>query len=570
MATAKVVSRSLARLLVSRNYSLTKYVNEGTWTSGNIVKSPAKDVEIPNRLIPEHIWENMEKWPDKTAVICGITKRSFTYHQLYKNSRNLAAKLRNSLNIRDSDVICIMMPNSPDYALAILGTLQAGAEVTTVNPIYTAHEVHRQLLLSKPKLLIGIPETISVLKDALKLAKMDIPIISCRGYANNDLPDDVIAFDELANATNVDYDVLKDVSRTPSDIALLPYSSGTTGLPKGVELTNRNIVSNCVQQNSNGLRHYQDTTSTYQDATLAVLPFYHIYGLSIVLLHKLSVGVKVVTLPKFQPQSFLTTLKEQKISIFCAAPPLILFLGSNPEVKNEDLESLNVITCGAAPLPKLDIYRVLNKTKKNLAFLQLYGLTETAPLVTTLPNNSKNYVSAGVAVPNTELKIINTDEIALGPNEVGELLVRGPQVMKGYRNNPEATKQVITEDGWFRTGDIASIDEDGALTITDRVKELIKVKGYQVAPAELESILREHPDVEDAGVVGVPDSRTGEAPKAFVVVKEGSKTKAMNILNYVSERVAEFKRIKEIVFLDSLPKNPSGKLLRRILKEKYA
>ncbi|XP_059062867.1 uncharacterized protein LOC131855599 isoform X1 [Achroia grisella] len=463
-----------------------------------------------------------------------------------------------------------MMSNSPDYALAILGTLQAGAEVTTVNPIYTAHEVHRQLLLSKPKLVIGNPETIPVIKDALKLSKMNIPIIACKGYISNELPDGVISLDELANAVHVDYDVLKEVSRTPDDVALLPYSSGTTGLPKGVELTNRNIVSNCAQQNTVGLRHYQDTTGSYQDAILAVLPFYHIYGLSIILLHKLSVGVKVVTLPKFQPQSLLTTLQEQKISIFCAAPPLILFLGSNPEVKNEHLENINIITCGAAPLPKLDIYRVLSKAKQNLDFLQLYGLTETAPLVTTMPNNGKNYVTAGVAIPNTEIKIVNNDGNALGPNEVGELLVRGPQVMKGYRNNVEATKNAITEDGWFKTGDIASIDEEGAVTITDRVKELIKVKGYQVAPAELESILREHPDVQDAGVVGVPDPRTGEIPKAFVVVKEGSNVEEANILNYVSERVAEFKRIKEIVFLDSLPKNPSGKLLRRVLKDKHA
>ncbi|KAM3960236.1 uncharacterized protein ACR2FA_005712 [Aphomia sociella] len=570
MATANVLSRNLARLLLTRNYSLNKVVNESPWTSENIVKSPFKDVELPNRLISEHIWENMEKWPDKTAVICGLSNRSFTYHQLYKCSLNLATNLRRKLNIRDGDVICIMMPNSPDYALAVLGILQAGAEVTTINPIYTAHEVHRQLVLSKPKLIIGVEETIPVIRGALELSKENVPIIACKGISSNQLPDGTISFDELAHDTNVDHSVLKDVAKKPTDIALLPYSSGTTGMPKGVELTNKCVVANMAQQNTEGLRNYMETTNSHQDAMMAILPFYHIYGLSVILLHKLSVGVKVVTLPKFQPKSFLKTMKEQKISTFCAAPPLVLFLGSHPDVNAEHLENMNIMTSGAAPLPKLDVIRVLNKAKRDFDFIQLYGLTETAPLVTIMPNGSKNYTGAGVALPNTQLKIINDKEQTLGVNEVGELLVRGPQVMKGYRNNPEATKNVISEDGWFKTGDIASIDKDGIVTITDRVKELIKVKGFQVPPAELESILREHPDVQDAGVVGVPDSRTGEAPKAFVVLKDGSKPDEKSILQYVSERVADFKKIKEIVFLDSLPKNPSGKLLRRVLKEKYS
>ncbi|XP_049875375.1 uncharacterized protein LOC126373311 isoform X2 [Pectinophora gossypiella] len=564
MAAVPKITRGAKRLLLSRSYSTLSPL----WKPDHVVTSPYKDVVIPDWTMNEHVWMNSGKWANKTALICGVTNRSYTYNQLYKYSRTFAANLRTKLKVRTGDVICVMMHNSPEYGVVVLGTFEAGAELTTVNPIYTAHELQRQLILSKPKIVIGSTETAHVIKEAFKLTKQELPLIVVTNN-NNALPHGTISFHELAEEENVDFSVLKDAIRTADDVALLPYSSGTTGLPKGVELTHKNVVVNCVQQDSEGGKLYQDTTVSYQDSVVAVLPFYHIYGLCILMLHKLSVGAKIVTLPRFQPETFLSSLKNQKVSLLYAAPPMVLFLGAHATTTKEHLQSVDKIMCGAAPLPKKDVDRVLEKMNPSANFIQLYGLTETSPLVSAMAVGATNYTSVGFAMANTELKIVDSDLKHLGPNKVGELLIRGPQVMKGYRDNHEATKACISEDGWFRSGDFAFLDESGQVTIADRLKELIKVKGYQVPPAELESVLKEHPAVLDAGVIGIPDARTGEVPKAFVVLKEGHKENKEDILDFVKERVADFKRIKDITFMDSLPKNPSGKLLRRVLKEKY-
>ncbi|XP_072930548.1 uncharacterized protein [Epargyreus clarus] len=552
--------------LISRGYVARA---QNVWTPDNIVKSPYAPVEIPNATVPEYIWRNIHKWADKTAVVCGITNRSYTYRKLHEYAQNFAATLRTSaqLQIKDGDVIGVMMPNSPEYPIAVLGAMQAGAIVTTFNPIHTTSEVYRQLLLARPKIIIGSPETIGVIKEAISMSNKAIPVITVRNPEDN-LPSETIAFEELMN-NNVDKSVLNDVKRKPEDLVFLPYSSGTTGLPKGVELTNRNKVANFVQQEVEGGRHYIETTSEHQDSIMAVLPFYHVYGLSIILLHKLGIGAKLVVLPKFKPTTFLKALTEHKINLLYTAPPLALFLGTHPDVKKEHLNSVDRIICAAAPISKSDIRRLLDKCQPDIKFCQIYGLTEVSPLATTVEFGSDDHTSVGYALPNTELRVVDPNDRHLGPDEVGELHIRGPHIMKGYRDNPEATKTAITDDGWFRSGDLVSINKDGAVTIVDRIKELIKVKGYQVPPAELEGILRDHPDILDAAVIGIPDERKGEAPKAFVVLKEGHKTTATNIIEFVSKQVADYKRIKEVQFLDELPRNPSGKLLRKVLKEKY-
>ncbi|KAJ2951620.1 hypothetical protein O0L34_g13777 [Tuta absoluta] len=543
-------------------------MQQDLWTPDNIVKSPFKDIEIPTTVITEHIWRNIGKWSDKQAVTCGITKRSYTYNELYKYSRTFAASLRTKFGIKDGDIVCIMMQNSPEYSIATLGTIESGATMTTVNPIYTPHEVLKQLNQAHPKVIIGTNETVNVIKQALKLAKKDLPVIIAR-TPEMYLPAGTIDFLELVKENNVNLDVLNCVGTKSEDVILLPYSSGTTGLPKGVELTNKNIVVNCLQQDDEILKVYQDTTASHQDSVIAVLPMYHIYGLVIVMLHKLSVGANIVTVPKFDPKSFPSILKDHKINLLFLAPPLVLFLGKDPNVKKEHLVSARSLLSGAAPLHKEDIHRAMEKMRPETSVIQLYGMTETSPLATSnLPFNT-NYSSSGYPISNTELKIVDAQSKSLGPNEVGELWIRGPQVMKGYRNNPEATHDTITEDGWLKSGDLGFMEENGTVTIVDRLKELIKVKGFQVPPAELENILKEHPAVLDAGVVGIPDERAGEVPKAFVVLKEGHKTDSDELKAFINERVAAFKRIKDIAFLEALPKNPSGKLLRRVLKDEY-
>ncbi|CAH2041117.1 unnamed protein product, partial [Iphiclides podalirius] len=415
------------------------------WTSENIVKSPFKDIEIPNSTFVEHVWKNLDKWPTKTATVCGITGRQYTYEQIYRQSQVLGAVLRKKFRIENGDAVAIMLPNLPEYPTAIFGILNAGGLVTTLNPNYTAYEVQRQINMSHTKLIIAYSEIVPTVKQALQLCKTKIPIIAIN--SENPLPEGTVSYKEIIEDEHVDLNILREVERTADDVAFLPYSSGTTGLPKGVELTNYNIVANVEQQNTE-IKQYADTTV------------------------------------------------------------VVLFLGSHPQVQTKHFEHLRCVTSGAAPLPIADIERFLEKVNPNSHFCQAYGLTETAPLATASPLGYKEYSKVGFGIPNIELRIIDGNLNNRGPNEVGELLIKGPNVMKGYKDNEEANKQVFLDDGWLRTGDMAAIDELGAVTISDRLKELIKVNAFQVPPAELESVCKEHPAVIDAAVVPIPDSKT--------------------------------------------------------------
>ncbi|XP_013145789.1 PREDICTED: 4-coumarate--CoA ligase 1-like [Papilio polytes] len=549
-----------------RNFLGVLTKKKHVWTSDNIVKSPFKDIVIPNISVGEHLVQNLEKWATKTAAVCGITGRQYTYEQVYTHSQRLGANLRKKLKIQKGDTIGVILPNMPEYLATLIGSLNAGGVISTMNPNYTAYEIQRQVTMSDTKLIFAVRETIDVVKEALKLCQKNIPIIVIN--LDGSLPEGTISFKELAEDSHVDVSILKEVKSKGEDISFLPYSSGTTGLPKGVELTHSNIVANLLQQDTE-CRQYEYTTETYQDSVLVSLPMFHCYGLTVVTLHKFSVGLKLVTVPQFRPETFVNILSNFNLNLFYLSPPTVLFMGSYPQVLPEYLEHLRCITCGAAPLPTADIEKFLSKLKPTAHFAQAYGLTETSPLATANPIGYKDYSKVGFALPSSSLRIIDGNNNNLGPDEIGELVMKGPNIMKGYKNNPEANKQVFLEDGWLRTGDLAKVDEFGAVTIADRLKELIKVNAYQVPPAELESLCKEHPAVFDAAVVPVPDEKTGEKPKAFIVVKSSAKVNEEDIMAFVAERVAPYKRLKEVKFIDEIPKNPSGKILRRVLVEKF-
>ncbi|XP_023708323.1 4-coumarate--CoA ligase 1 isoform X3 [Cryptotermes secundus] len=352
------------------------------------------------------------------------------------------------------------------------------------------------------------------------------------------------------------------------DTAVLPYSSGTTGFPKGVMLSHRNIVSNIAQHNdSPEISTCEPALGSHQDVLPVIMPFFHIYGISIMLLSKLAQGVKFVTLPRFEPNSFFKLLEEHQATVLYSAPPLILFLASHPGVRPKYLQSLRRVVYAAAPLGSLDVERFLRRAPPNTDVLQGYGMTEASPSVSHTVIGSTNYDSVGVPVPNTEMKIVDAEtRTDLPQGEMGEICLRGPQVMKGYLNRPDATAEMIDRDGWLHTGDLGYYDKEGHFYVVDRLKELIKVKGFQVAPAELEEILRSHPDIDDAAVIGVPDERAGEVPRAFVVPKR-SQISEEDVKKYVAEKVSEYKQLKGgVKFLTSVPKSPSGKILRRLLK----
>lgn len=297
---------------------------------------------------------------------------------------------------------------------------------------------------------------------------------------------------------------------------------------------------------------------------------FHIYGLGIITLYRMVDGLQVVTLPKFTPDTFLNALEKYQASLLHLVPPLVNFLGNYDKVEKRHTESVKYILCGAGPIGKLDIER-LNSKMPHIQVQQGYGMTESSSILALNYKKNGNYTSVGQLAPFTEAKVVEAGDPTfkgLGPNQTGEILVRGPQIMKGYLNNPEATKQTILEDGFMRTGDIGYYDEHGDFYITDRLKELIKMKGLQVPPAELEELLRSHPMILDAGVIGKPHSTFGEVPLAFVVKKAEVEVTEKEIREFIADKVAPYKRLEGGVrFIDSIPKTASGKILRRTLKE---
>jgi acyl-CoA synthetase (AMP-forming)/AMP-acid ligase II len=344
-----------------------------------------------------------------------------------------------------------------------------------------------------------------------------------------------------------------------NDLVALPYSSGTTGTAKGVMLTHYNLVANMCQMD--GLDYFHQ-----DDILICVLPLFHIYGLVVVLNMGLHLGATIVTMPRFDLEQFLSMIQKYRVTLAHIVPPVVLKLAKDPVVDRYDLSSLKMIFSGAAPLGA-DLTRECMQ-RIGCGIRQGYGMTETSPVTHTSPADPAKMKlgSVGTVAPNTECKLVDPATGAeLGPKQEGEVCVRGPQIMKGYLNNPQATASTIDPDNWLHTGDVGYADEDGHFFIVDRVKELIKYKGFQVAPAELEAILLTHPAVADAAVIPCRDDEAGEVPKAFVVAKQ--QTSAEAIMNFVAERVAPHKKIRELEFIEQIPKSLSGKILRRVLIE---
>ncbi|XP_028142622.1 uncharacterized protein LOC114336452 isoform X2 [Diabrotica virgifera virgifera] len=538
----------------------------------NILKSGSSDISIPTVTLSEFVFEKAEKFNKYTAFISGTTGRSYTFEQIRIKSRNFSKVLREKFKLKDGDVIAMFLPNVPEYVICFLGSLEARLIVTTMNPMYTADEIAKQIIDASPKLIVTQANLVSTARSALELTKRQLPLIIVKETQAESLPEGTIDLSELIN-THLDVPDL--LPGKADDVAIMPYSSGTTGLPKGVLLTHKNMTSNLTQMSHPDFSSVEPPTDNFQDMSPAVLPFYHIYGLTLNFLF-ICQGTRCVALDKFTPESYIAALKNNPISMIFAAPPLVLFLTAHPDVKSEYFKNLKTLSCGAAPLGSLDEERFLQKVGRDVNIVQGYGLTEASPVVSFTPKNlvrsEKNVGSVGRLVSNTTAKIINPDDpegTPLGPNEKGEILLKGPQVMKGYYNRPKETENTFL-DGWLRTGDIGYYNEDNMLYISDRLKELIKVRGFQVAPAELEEIIRDHPSVAEAAVIGIPHPLSGEVPRAYIVPKKDKTVDLEELDQYVSNKVAKYKKLSGgIQVVDVIPKNPSGKILRRKLKENY-
>lgn len=426
-----------------------------------------------------------------------------------------------------------------------------GAIATTVNPLYTVEELVKQLKDSKARLIV----TVSVFLDKALAAQKETAI------------EEVFVFGEAEGATPFASLLKNDGSLYPEespitdpkkDLICLPYSSGTSGVAKGVCLSHYNVVANLQQA-------MKILIVKEEDVALGVLPFFHIYGMVVIMNLCLRDGATIVTVPKFEPEMFLSLIQEKKITVAHIVPPLVLFLAKHPIVAKFDLTSLRYIVSGAAPL-SAELQGSLLERFPGLKALQGYGMTELSPVACCVSCDDDKLGTCGKIAPNTEIKFVDPDtKEEKNVGEQGELWIRGPQVMQCYLGNPTATAETIDADGFLHTGDIGYIDADGFVYVVDRVKELIKYKGYQVAPAELEGILISHPAVADAAVIPVADEEAGELPKAFVVMSDASVSHE-TIMAFVAEHVAPHKKIRLMETIDAIPKSASGKILRRVLR----
>jgi acyl-CoA synthetase (AMP-forming)/AMP-acid ligase II len=514
-----------------------------------MLRSPIPDVEIPDVPLTDFVLGRVGGLGEKPALIDGPSDRRITYAQLAESVRAGAAGLAER-GFGKGDVFAHYAPNLPDYAVAFHAVASVGGVNTTVNPLFTADELTVQLRHCGARLLVTVPDQLE--KATAAAERAGVEEIFVYGEA-----DGATAFASLLQAVGERPEVAIDPAE---DLVALPYSSGTTGLPKGVMLTHRNLVANICQT----LAHQR---LREDERVIAVLPFFHIYGLVVLMNLPLYCGATIVTLPRFDLSEFLRVMHQYRITRAWVVPPIVLALAKQPLVDEFDLSSLEFMLSGAAPL-SAELELACGK-RLGCRMEQGYGLTETSPTTHSVPDDLAGQMpgSIGPAVPNTECRIVDvlTDQDAPA-GEAGELCIRGPQVMKGYLNNPEATAQTIDPDGWLHTGDIARVDEQGSVRIVDRVKELIKYKGYQVAPAELEGLLLTHPAIADAAVIGLPDEDAGEVPKAFVV-PSGPLTPE-EVSTFVAEHVAPYKKVRAVELIDEIPKTPSGKVLRRVLIER--
>ncbi|OGI67703.1 MAG: AMP-dependent synthetase [Candidatus Muproteobacteria bacterium RBG_16_60_9] len=510
------------------------------------------DVSIPETALSSFVLDGAAARGDKPALIDGPTGRTITYAQLPVLVARVAAGLA-ARGFKKGERFAIYSPNVPEYAIAFHAVASLGGVVTTVNPLYTVAELAKQLNDSQARFLLTVPPFLATAREAAAQSKVE----------------EIFVFGEAEGTTP--FAALLAGSASPpttqinarKDLVALPYSSGTTGLPKGVMLTHYNLVAQLCS-----LEGVTDAELvTPQDTVLAFLPFFHIYGIVAFLNLSLHQGATVVTMPRFDLEQYLQLVQKYGVTIMHVVPPIALALAKHPIVANFDLSNIRGAFSAAAPLSDT----VANALFERVGFRvsQAYGMTEVSGashLGPTTPDKIKP-ASGGRLMPNMECKIVNVGSgVEVPASEQGEILVRGPIVMQGYLGQAGATAATIDADGWLRTGDIGYVDADGDFFIVDRTKELIKYKGLQVAPAELEAVLLGNPAIADACVIGVADEEAGEVPKAFVVKK--GEINADEVLAWVAARVAPYKKVRSVEFVDQLPKSATGKLLRRVLIER--
>ncbi|XP_061373098.1 4-coumarate--CoA ligase 1 isoform X2 [Gastrolobium bilobum] len=495
-----------------------------------IFRSKLPDIYIPKHLpLHSYCFENLSEFGSRPCLINAPTGVVFTYHDVELTARKVASGLI-KLGIQQGEVIMILLPNSPEFVFTFLGASYRGAMATAANPFFTASEIAKQAKASNAKLLITQSSYYEKVKD------LDVKVV----MVDSPQEEGCMHFSELSDADENELE-LAEVKIKGDDAVALPYSSGTTGMPKGVMLTHKGLVTSIGQQvdGDNPNLYYNS-----EDVILCVLPLFHIYSLNSVLLCGLRAKAAILLMPKFDVNALLSLVQKHKITIAPVVPPIVLAIAKSPDLSNYDLSSIRVLKSGGAPLGK-ELEDTLRAKFPNARLGQGYGMTEAGPVLTMSLAFAKEPMdvkpgACGTVVRNAEMKIVDPETgHSLPRNQSGEICIRGDQIMKGYLNDEEATERTIDKEGWLHTGDIGYIDDDDELFIVDRLKELIKYKGFQVAPAELEALLLTHPKISDAAVVPMKDEAAGEVPVAFVVRSNGyTDTTEDEIKQFISKQVS--------------------------------
>ncbi|MGW3989685.1 4-coumarate--CoA ligase family protein [Streptomyces sp. NPDC004830] len=518
-------------------------------------RSEYADVPPVDQPIHDAVLARAAEFGSTPALVDGTDGTTLTYEQVDRFHRRIAAALAET-GIRKGDVLALHSPNTVAFPTAFYAATRAGATVTTVHPLATAEEFAKQLTDCAARWIITVSPLLGTARRAAELAGGVREIFVCDSATGHRSLIDMLA--STAPEPHVAID-------PGEDVAALPYSSGTTGTPKGVMLTHRQIATNLAQL-------HPAIPAGPGERVLAVLPFFHIYGLTALMNAPLRQGATVVVLPRFDLEQFLAAIQNHRITALYVAPPIVLALAKHPAVAQYDLSSLRYIISAAAPLDA----RLAAACSARLGLPpvgQAYGMTELSPGTHVVPLDAMRDAPPGTVgklVAGTEMRIVSLDDPAedLPAGASGEILIRGPQIMKGYLDRPDATAAMIDPDGWLHTGDVGHVDDQGWLFVVDRVKELIKYKGFQVAPAELEALLLTHPGIADAAVIGTYDDDGNETPHAYVVRQPTAALTEADIMTYVAERVAPYKRVRRVTFTAGIPRAASGKILRRQLRER--